>query len=309
MARWTPATRITFSHRMEALGIRAGVFLFNLLPHRASVRAGAALGDLVWRLGIRRKVVRDNLAHAGDALGPDADLDAIERGCYRSLGRALAEYARLSGRGRADVLASIRVEGDAPMLDALSRGQGVIALSGHYGSLEAMGTAFTRRTAVKPTLLVAPMRNPLATKLFREYRESYGVGLIEVGPRMREAFAILKKGGFLCMAADQDAGRHGIFVDFLGRPASTPTGPVELALRTGAPIVFGRVTREGEFRHVVRMDPPVYLESQGDREATVRHYTQLFADRLADSIRARPDHWFWLHRRWKTRPEAERDRR
>jgi len=309
VARWTPATRITVSHRMEALGIRIGVFLFNALGHRAAVRAGARLGDLVWRLGIRRKVVRENLAHARDALGPDADLGHIERECYRSLGRALAEYARLSGRGRADVLRSIRIEGDAPTLEALARGEGVVALSGHFGSLEAMATAFAGKSVVTPTLLVAPMRNPLATKLFRDYRARYGVDLIEVGPRMREAFAVLKRGGLLCMAADQDAGRHGIFVDFLGRPASTPTGPIELALRTGAPIVFGLVFREDETRQVVRMDPPVHLEPHGDHEETIRHYTQLFADRLAEGIRERPDHWFWLHRRWKTRPEVARDGR
>jgi KDO2-lipid IV(A) lauroyltransferase len=106
------------------------------------------------------------------------------------------------------------------------------------------------------------------------------------------------------MASDQDAGRRGVFVDFLGRPASTPSGPVELALATGAPIVFGTIHRVAIDRHVVRLRPPVWPERDRDREETVLRYSQLFAGWLEEAIRGDADHWFWLHRRWKTRPES-----
>jgi KDO2-lipid IV(A) lauroyltransferase len=153
------------------------------------------------------------------------------------------------------------------------------------------------------------MRNPLATRAFKAHWERCGIEVIEVGPGLRAAFLVLKRGGLLCFAADQDAGRHGVFVDFLGRAASTPSGPVELALRTGAPIVFGLIFRRGSVRgidhHLVRIDPPLFVEEKGSREETVRHHVQHLSNRLSAGILEQPDQWFWFHRRWKTRPPGE----
>lgn len=118
---------------------------------------------------------------------------------------------------------------------------------------------------------------------------------------------MLKQGGLLCLAADQDAGRHGVPVRFLGRWASAATGPFELALRTGAPVVWGLIHREGPTRHRVRIDAPEVLTAHGDHGETLRYHAQAYADRLAAGVRSQPDQWFWLHRRWKTTVTAPPD--
>ncbi len=310
MARWTRSTRVTFSHRVEALGLRAGIALANGVPHERALELGAWLGDLAWHAGVRRRVVLEALARAD---GMPADTDArvrIARDCYRNFGRTFVEYARLGGPTGPELVSRVSVDRGEYLERAIGAGRGVLAVSGHFGSLELMATAMGR-FGVRPTLLVAPMRNPLANALFAERRRRYGVDVIEVGPGLRQALVVLKRGGLLCLAVDQDAGRHGVFVDFLGRPASTPAGVVELGLRSGAPVVFGLAFREpppvgrrGGGHHVVRLRPPVDLVSRGDHDATVRYYLQLLSDWLGEGVRERPDHWFWMHRRWKTRPDS-----
>jgi KDO2-lipid IV(A) lauroyltransferase len=300
VARWRSAETVRLSHRIEALGIRIGVGLFMRLSHRAALGLGAAMGSLAYRLGIRRRVVLENIRKAG-VVADEAEVVATARETYRNLGRTFAEYARLPRTTLAELSERVEMVGIENMRAALAPGRGAIAVSGHFGSLELMATAF-RTADIRPTLLVAPMRNPLATRYFREHRAAYGVDVIEVGPGLRDAFRVLKRGGLLCLAADQDAGRHGMFVDFLGRPASTPTGAVELAMRTGAPIVFGLCFREGVERHRVVIRPPFFVDADGPPERVLHEQLTRLNRWLEEGIRERPDHWFWLHRRWKTRP-------
>lgn len=300
MARWRAPHDVRVAHRLEVLGIRIGVATMKRLPHRTALAFGAALGSAAFRLGVRREVAIDNIRRAADVVSPD-EAPRVAHDAYRNLGRTFAEYARLPVTSLESLRARVRFEGLEHMQAALARGRGVVAVSGHFGSLELMATAF-RLLDAKPTLLVAPMRNPLATQYFRRHRSAYGVDVAEVGPRLREAFRVLRRGGLLCIAADQDAGRHGMFVDFLGRPASTATGAVELAMRTGAPIVFGLTFREGVDHHRLVIEPPMDVTEGEDRERTIRTHLERLSRLLEAGIRARPDHWFWLHRRWKTQP-------
>jgi KDO2-lipid IV(A) lauroyltransferase len=114
----------------------------------------------------------------------------------------------------------------------------------------------------------------------------------------------LRAGGCVAMLGDQDARRDGVFVPFFGRPASTPAGPAWLSLATGAPLVFGTCLRGPDGRYEARLFPPLYPEGDaGDMDA-VRALTARHTAMLEAEIRQRPESWFWLHKRWKTKPPA-----
>ena len=305
MARWSRTRRARFSHRLEAMGIRMLLSGCSAIGHGAALRVGIGAGELAWRLGIRRKVVEEGITLA-DGLPDDPDtVRDLGRAVYRNLGCTVAEYARLPRHREALLRDHVRVEGADAITEGLAAGRGVMAMSGHFGALEVMAAAVARPD-VESHVLVAPMRNPMANDLFDRHRREAGLTPIEVGPGMRRAVRVLREGKLLCVAADQDAGRHGVFIDFLGRPASTPPGLIELALRTGARMVFGVIVRdrpEGP-DHTVRLEGPYELTPQGTHDETVRHYLEFFSNRLAVEIRRHPEQWFWLHRRWKTMPPA-----
>jgi KDO2-lipid IV(A) lauroyltransferase len=103
----------------------------------------------------------------------------------------------------------------------------------------------------------------------------------------------------VALVADQDARGRGVFVPFLGRPASTFRGPARLSLETGAPLFFGAAIRDGDgYRAVVE---PVESDLSGP-EAEV-DLTRKWVARLEAWVRRHPDQYFWFHRRWKTVPD------
>ena len=112
---------------------------------------------------------------------------------------------------------------------------------------------------------------------------------------------------FVAILADQDAGRGGLFVNFMGRPASTAQGPAAFVLKTGAPILFVFSLRQPNGKHIVESEclrfddlPPHWSE-----EEKLHHITQAWTNVLEKYVRRYPDHWFWMHRRWKTAPPVD----
>ena len=124
------------------------------------------------------------------------------------------------------------------------------------------------------------------------------------GGAARQILRTLRSGDVLGAIIDQDIKIDGVFVEFFGRPAYTPTGPVALALRAGSPVVLGCTWREPDGAQRVRFDPPIDLALQAGehRKAAIHRYTAEFTAWLEARIREHPEQWVWIHRRWRRRP-------
>jgi KDO2-lipid IV(A) lauroyltransferase len=176
-------------------------------------------------------------------------------------------------------------------------------ITAHFGNWELCGAAL--RAAGGPVrYLLPPQSNPGSDAYFDRLRAQLGIEAVKIGFGMRDALRALRQGTFLGMLPDQDARGVGIHVPFFGRPASTHTGPARLAYRAGCPIGIGLIEREpgGRFRSslvaILSPDPA----SEESRE--VERLTRAINETIEAHVRRRPDHWYWLHRRWKTPPPA-----
>ena len=172
-------------------------------------------------------------------------------------------------------------------------------MTGHFGNFELFGAYFTRLNPID--FVVKPLSNPRVDALVSDLRRRAGVGIIPLGGGLKHVFRSLRAGRWVAMLADQDARRHGVFVPFFGRLASTPEGPARLALQTGAPIMMGFIRRRPDGRHRVKFEP-AYFPAGEPTEDNVRAVTAWHTARLEREIRESPEQWFWLHRRWKTAP-------
>ncbi len=285
------------AHALEALLARGLFAATRTLPWPGGTRVGAVLGTLAHAARLRRRVAEDNLARAFP------ERDAAERAAilaahYREAGRIAAEYARLPELARArdgDVVAEIH---GLEHFES-QRGRGAIVMTGHYGNFELFGAYFCRLNPID--FVVKPLSNPRTEALVADLRRRAGVGVIPLGGGLKHIFKSLRAGRWVAMLADQDARRHGVFVPYFGRLASTPEGPARLALQTGVPIMMGFIRRRPDGRHRVDFEAPYFPPGDASEE-NVRAVTAWHTARLEREVRAHPEQWFWLHRRWKTAP-------
>lgn len=272
------------------------------LPAGAARELGAALGDLAFGLGVRRGVVRDNLERA---LGGELDaaaLRSVARESYMNLGRMALEYIRFPRLTARAVESTISLTGREHLDSALERGRGAVIVAGHFGNWELFATLALMGYPV--TFLVGEQHNLLVDGLMNRLRARFGVEIVPLTGSLKGVFRALRANRVVAMLSDQDAGRSGVFVEFFGRPASTPFGAARFAEASGAALLPGAVVRHPRGRHEIVLAAPIESRQVGvSKDDAIRALTQGYTSFFEDCARRYPGQYFWMHRRWKTRPE------
>lgn len=285
---------------LEAAFIESVAALAGALSYPRALALGRWLGRMGFATGLRRRVVLENLRHAFPEWD-EARVRATAVASYEIWGQAIIDHvrtARLAGDGWwSEVLE--RLDGLENIEAAQAAGRGVLLLTGHFGLFDLLGGAIV--AAGFPThVVVQPQSNPWVDRRLERHRKSLGLGVIRRGAELRDVLRALRANQCVGLLADQDAGGRGEFVEFFGRPASTPVGPAVLSLRTGAPILMTFLLRGPDGRHRGTVLPPLDFVPSGDFDADVHALTQQHARVLEEWVRRHPEHWYWLHRRWKT---------
>ena len=296
--------RPTLQHRLEYLGFRALVGTARVLPEAAALGLGERLGSLAAAaLPSRRRVVDANLALAFPERSP-AWRAEVARASWRHLGRESVATFRLGAASRADAMARTEVYGMEALREAVASGRGAILVGGHIGNWEAGGAALAAR-GVAVEGVAFRQGNPLFEEDLVRNRARLGIQVVYRVDAPRAAVRAVREGRVPALVADQDARGSGIFVDFMGVPASTARGPAVFALRTGARLFLGSaLARPGVPGWDLHLDP-VDVEPTGDLEADVRRLTEAHTRALERWVREVPEQYFWQHKRWRTRPPEE----
>jgi KDO2-lipid IV(A) lauroyltransferase len=218
-----------------------------------------------------------------------------------NLGRCLVEFAAFKKLSATTILESVDLDGFEYFEEVLRAGRGAVLFTGHFGNWELIA-ARTAAMGHPLHVLVGVQSNRKVDALMNSLRRAQNTKVIDQKAGLRHVLRVLAGNGLVAMLADQDARKGGIFVDFLGRPASTHREPARLALKHGCPILTGFMIRKGGGRHVAKILPPLWANKELDEEAAIHDLTQRYTSHLELFIRDYPDHYFWAHRRWKTKP-------
>jgi len=183
----------------------------------------------------------------------------------------------------------------------------VIVASGHLGNWELGGSAVAAY-GFPITAVAVRQKNPLFNEYIVDSRRRLGMEIVHRYKGWKPLLSALKQGRVLALVADQNAGNAGVFVEFMGRLASTARGPAVLAQRTGAPLLMAVCVRNPDpgaaegFRYTLRF---VGVEAGGADISDVPALVQRCQRILEDCVRDFPSQYFWHHRRWKYRPPEE----
>jgi Kdo2-lipid IVA lauroyltransferase/acyltransferase len=291
-------------YRLEARLARGCLVLLRALGPVAASNLGGAVARAVGPWLPVSRVADANLRLAMPELDAAARRRII-RGAWENLGRTMGEFPHLARLRRTTSGPGWELVNEDIALALAARGGPAILFSGHIGNWEMMPSV-SAACGIFVANMYRPAANPAVDELIRRLRaEVIGVD-VPMFPKgaagARAALAHLMRGGFLGMMMDQKL-NDGIEARFFGRPAMTAPALAALALRFRCPVVPVHAQRLGPARFRVTVDPPLALPETGDRAADIAALTQQVNDTLERWIRACPESWLWLHRRW---PEAPR---
>lgn len=289
-------------HLLEYLGVRLVCGLFHLLPARFSFWVGEQLGRVFSVVLPRRKaLVLDNLEKAFPEKNR-SERERIAARVWRNLGRTAVEFIRMPDVTKEKGKDIFITEGVENFEEAKKRGNGVIFITSHFTNWEitGVGCQFLAKNVVA---IARPMSNPYVEAWVQSKRKKSGMKIILHRQAVRASLKVLKKQAVIGILVDQNLYTGGIFVDFFGRPAATTTLPALLHLRTGAPIVMASTLRQKD-RFRLIYDPPIYASDQGVSEERIREVTEKISHAVESMIRKHPENWFWIHNRWKRKPEG-----
>lgn len=275
------------------------------LPPATARSIGARLGDLAY-LGLpgRRRVALANLESAFGADLGIADRRALARANFRHLGVTTLECCRLFFGPPGPLLGRVRIDGLEHVKTALTEGRGAFYLGAHFGNWELLAAANMLAGLPPLNAVIRPLDNPFLDHLVARGRARWQLRLISKKAAVKGVQAALARGECVGIMLDQNAGRQGVFVPFFGQLASTSRSLAVLALKTGAPVVPAFIHRLPDGDHQVSLEPPIPLVRTGQRERDVEVNTARFTAAIERRVRAHSEQWFWVHRRWKTRPPA-----
>jgi KDO2-lipid IV(A) lauroyltransferase len=288
------------------------LFMLRILPRPAAMWIGTSLGSIAFHaLGRLRRVGIRNLELAF----PDKDTrerEQILKNVFRNLGRVLAVFSEFDDLTAENLGDLIVYDPDPAYVTSYERsineGRGRIILGSHMGNWELQ--AFAYSTLFESlSFLARRMDNPLIEDRVIRIRTRLGNKQIDKENSAGAILRVLRSGGAVGVLADVNSHpKEGVFVPFFGIPACTASGVAMLALRTNAAIVpMWTIWDKDLKRYRIVYDNVIEPVSTGDREKDIVAITAQYTAAIERVIRAFPDQWIWIHRRWKTRPPGEPD--
>ena len=284
---------------LVSFGFGAGWSAVRRMPEKTAYSMFERIADTMWaRRGGSVRRLESNLRRVvPDAT--DEEIRLLSRDGMRSYMRYWCEAFRLPGWSRERIVDSIRIIDDHYLADGLATGRGVVVALPHMGNWDHAGAWATLAHSHVVTVAERLKPEDLYEK-FLASRRGLGMDVIPLTggePVFPYLSQKLHEGNLVALLGDRDLSNSGIPVTFFGSKAKFPAGPAALAVDTGAVLLTAQLYLE-DGHNVVRFHPPVVVSTDGERSRRIFRTTQLVADQIEESIRARPTDWHMLQRLW-----------
>ena len=280
--------------RLKTRVARGGTAGLQRMPRTLTTPLAYAVGILLWA-SYDRRVANENLERVFPGWSPGRRRWTTFRS-YGRMARSLVEFLHTAKYSDADIRERVTLDDEGALDAALKAGRGTILLSGHFGNWEWLAR---RVAAAHPfAVLFKEPGDPVLAERLRRIRAAVGIEQIDHDD-MRSAVRWLLKGRVLGIVMDQEPRKtsEGVIAPLFGQPTMTHVGPFRLARMAGAPLLtfFCRATGPGRYR--ARLEPLPASEA-ADPDTAVAEDAARFNARLEAAVRADPEHWMWMYRRW-----------
>ncbi len=250
----------------------------------------------------QKRIAEENLQVAFRGEKSQKEIRTIFKKCFSNLGKGMIELIYFMAHPKM-IKEKVTFENKQYLDQAFAKGNGVIAVSAHFGNFPLMLLRCAQE-GYETNAIIRRVRDGRIEEYFQKLRLNLGLKTLYSHPRQRcvtDSIKALRNNEFLFIPLDQHFGSGGsVSVDFFGRKAATATGPAVFAMRTKAPIVPLFIVRQKDDTHKIIVEPPIYLEECADEKETIAVNISKITKVIERYIRQYPQEWGWMHRRWKS---------
>ena len=247
---------------------------------------------------IRKQVTLKNLRKAFPEFSV-SDIKKIAFGSYKSFSITLVEMLFIPFMTREQIENAIYCEDAELVKKYYKRYRGLIVLSGHFGNWEYIALSVSAKINVPFHVVVKSQRNPYVNAYLNKGRTRWINKIVPLGASIRKIYAELKAKNIVAMVADQRGPQEGMRVNFFGQQSSIYPGPAMLAIKTGAPILYGLTIRQPDYSYTAQISEISMENLPADEEKQILEVSQRHMALLESVIRKHPEQWLWMHNIWK----------
>ncbi|MBN1353499.1 MAG: mitochondrial fission ELM1 family protein, partial [Candidatus Omnitrophica bacterium] len=281
-----------------AIIVRVLNIVFHYIPIGFTLWLGRRLGVIAYFVNTDRRIIGySNLRAAFCEKKTPRELRCLLKAVYMNLSQTFFEILSLTKLSKKYIDKYIEVVNFEERQWLNNYPKGIILLTAHFGNWELSAAV----SAIKGFPLVVLAREQSMKRmneLLNRIRESNGLQIVRKGITTKLIVKALHQGKIIGMVGDQNAGKTGVFINFMGRPASTAPGSARIAAKTGAYILPAFIVRQKGPYHRVTLEEPMKIEKTEDITPYLVRYNKL----LENYVREHPEQWLWLHKRWKATP-------
>lgn len=277
----------------------------RFVSFKVATAVGSGLGHAVFRYTrIRRRVTMENLRHAFPEKS-EGELLTIAHGAYRTYGISITQMLWAGGASAEDLISKVHMSSREPIERALDHDRGLLLMSAHFGSWELLPTSVRLLIGSPFVMIVQTQRNRRINALVDRLRSRFDNQTVPMGPSVRHILEALRERKIVLLLGDQSGPKESVFVDFFGRPAATHRGPAVFSLRNNTPILMVFLVRRPDGTYDTLFEEVDGGGLEGSSEENILELTRRHTALAEKYIRIYPDHWLWMHKRWKHTPYFE----
>ena len=247
---------------------------------------------------IRKKTVINNMKIAFPQLSYK-EIKKIAFKTYKSFLITLIEILCLPASTEEEIRYSITFENIELIKRKFNEGNGVILLSAHFGNWEYVALSSSAQLNLPFSVVVKDQRNPYITNWMNRARTKWSNEVVPLGISIRKIYQTLKSKKIVAMVADQRAPKESMKIKFFGKEVPVHTGPAILAIKTGAPLLYGIPVRQPDFSYKTEMVEISQKNLPEDESEKILELTKRHMNYLEKYIKEYPERWRWMHKRWK----------
>jgi KDO2-lipid IV(A) lauroyltransferase len=276
--------------------------LAQTVPRKIGIKLFGTIGAIAFAFPSEDKErTLKHLRFIFDNEWDEAKIRKTAKEVYIQLGRNLFDGICLPGFSKEKINTIVKSDSFDEFRNAYNKGRGIVAITAHTGCFEML-LHYYALEGFRCFAIGRRLYDERLEKLIRKTRSGDNIEYMNRTESPRKIIRELQAGKVFGVLIDQDTSVEGVFANFLGKTAFTPSGPVKMAMKLKIPVFVSTTVRHQDDSHYIFINKQLPLIDTGKFEEDLVKNVQAVNDLICATIMQYPSQWVWMHRRWKRQP-------